>query len=88
METSPIQTNVAAERLAAELADVRASISLVSSGVATGVTLVNFRFARQIADMLAESAQDAGVDVEIAFWTDDSGGDVHVRRHGTWSPRP
>jgi maleate cis-trans isomerase len=79
MEAIHIDPGAATDRLAAELADVRASIELVSSGVASGVTLTGLRFSRQIAERLAETAGRAGVDLLTQPWADDSGGDVRVQ---------
>jgi len=79
METTRIATSDAASRrLASEIADVRASIRLVSSGVATNVTLTGLRFGREIAAALAEPASAASVSLQAEFRPDDSVGDLRV----------
>ena len=74
-KTDPAQ---AAEKLAAELADVRASIALVSGGVATRITLTGMRFGHQVADRLAGAAALRGVAIETSFWPEDSICDIQV----------
>ncbi len=81
MDIPSITNDLVAETLAAEMADVQASIELVATGVASGVTLSGLHFGRKIAELLTTAAAEAGVDLESDFWADDShGGDVHVRR--------
>jgi hypothetical protein len=80
MDASSIANDLAAQTLAAEMADVRASIGLVASGVASDITLTGLHFGRKIAELLADSAFDVGVDLEIDLWADDSvAADVRVR---------
>jgi hypothetical protein len=80
MDASTISNQLAAERLAAEIADVTASIELVASGVASGVTLSGLHFGRKIAELLRAQASEIGVDVESDFWSDDAlAADVHVK---------
>ncbi len=80
MDTSSIPNDLVAERLAAEMADVAASIELVASGVASGVTLSGLHFGRKIAELLEDSASKAGVAIETDFWADDSlAAEIHVR---------
>jgi hypothetical protein len=89
METTSIpHPDLTAERLAGELADVQASISLVNSGVAASITLTGLRFGRQLAESLREAAAGQGVLLEATFWTDDDRGDIHVSRPaGATDPR-
>ena len=68
----------AAERLASEVADVRASIALVHAGVATSITLTGLRFGRQLAQSLRNSAASQGVTLEASFWPEDDSGDLRV----------
>jgi hypothetical protein len=70
------------ERLAGELADVEASIALVSSGVASSITLTGLRFGQQLVDRLGPSAARGGVELEASFWPEESACDVHVRKAG------
>jgi hypothetical protein len=82
MDASTISNEFATERLAAEMTDVAASIELVASGVASGVTLSGLHFGRKIAELLEASASEAGVAIETDFWADDSlAADIHVVRH-------
>jgi hypothetical protein len=78
--TSTTHLDPAAERLAGELADVRASIALVGSGVASSITLTGLRFGQQLAESLRETAAWQGVGLETTFWPDDDQGDLHVSR--------
>jgi hypothetical protein len=66
------------ERLASEVADVRASIALVHSGVATSVTLTGLRFGQQLAQSLRKAAASQGVTLEASFWPEEDGGDLRV----------
>jgi hypothetical protein len=72
--------DAAAERLASEVADVQASISLVNSGVATRITLTGLRFGRQIAERLRLAAAADGIDLETSFWPEEDVGDLHISR--------
>lgn len=76
-ETRP---DLATERLAGELADVKASIALVSAGVASRITLTGLHFGRQVAERLGGEAASLGVDLEASFWPEESACDVHVTR--------
>jgi hypothetical protein len=83
MDTTPTTgLDPTAERLASEIADVRASIALVSSGVASNITLTGLRFSQQLAESLAEAAARQGVHLEASFWPDDDLGDLHIGRAG------
>lgn len=86
METK--QRDPAIERLADELADVAASIALVSSGTASGVTLTGLRFGRQVADRLRAEASREGVDLRTSFRPDESACDVLVSRSDATRPAP
>jgi hypothetical protein len=70
----------AADRLAGELADVEASIALVSSGAATRVTLSGMRFGQQLADHLRSIAARQGVAIEASFWPEDTACDIDIVR--------
>jgi hypothetical protein len=70
--------DAAAERLIGEVADVEASIALVSSGVASRVTLTGLRFGQQVAERLGAVAARQGVDLEASFWPDDTACDIRV----------
>ncbi len=70
----------ATERLAGELADVEASIALVSSGVATQVTLTGMRFGQQLTDHFQGLAAREGVGIEATFWPEDTACDIHISR--------
>ncbi|MGD0862311.1 MAG: hypothetical protein ABSA21_06060 [Candidatus Limnocylindrales bacterium] len=76
--TTATAPDPAGERLASEVADVRASISLVRSGVATSITLTGLRFGRQLADRLGAVAARQGVHLEASFWPEEDGGDLRV----------
>jgi hypothetical protein len=76
--TTPPESDPAVERLAGELAEVEASIVLVSSGVASRVTLTGLRFGQPIVDRLSADAANRGVDVEASFWPEDDVADVSV----------
>jgi hypothetical protein len=78
-ETDPDPTT---EKLAGELADVEASIALVSSGVASSITLTGLRFGQQLVDRFGPSAVLKGVELEASFWPEESACDVHIRRAG------
>ncbi len=67
-------------RLAGELADVEASISLVADGAVSSVTLTRLHFGQQLVDHLGGQAERRGVRLDIAFWLEDSVCDVHVAR--------
>jgi hypothetical protein len=71
---------LAAERLAGEVADVEASIALVASGVATSITLTSLRFGQQLAASLKAHAARQGADVEASFWPEDDRCDLHISR--------
>jgi hypothetical protein len=72
METlNGTHNDAARDRLAAELADVEASIALVASDVASNITLTGLRFGRQVADNLRPAAAARGVNLEPAFSPDD-----------------
>jgi hypothetical protein len=70
----------AEERLASEVADVRASIALVHSGVATSITLTGLRFGQQLADRLGATAAGQGVRLEASFWPEEESGDLQITR--------
>ena len=72
----------AAERLAGEVADVRASIALVEGGVASRITLTGTRFGRQVAAQLAPLAGRNGVHLEASIWPEDDACDITVSREG------
>ncbi len=74
------EPDLAADKLAGELADVEASIALVSSGVATRVTLSGMRFGQQLADHLRSIAALQGVALEASFWPEDTACDIDVVR--------
>jgi hypothetical protein len=76
-ETSP---DLATEKLAAEVADVEASIAMVASGAASHITLTGLRFGQQVTERLAASAAKQGVHLEASFWPEDSVCDVHISR--------
>jgi hypothetical protein len=76
------QPDPTTERLAGELADVEASIALVSSGVASNITLTGLRFGQQLVDRLGPSAARDGVELEASFWPEESACDVHIRKAG------
>jgi hypothetical protein len=76
----------AVERLAGELAEVEASIILVSSGVANRVTLTGLRFGRVVADRLGADAASRGVEVEASFWPEDEVADISVTRSESAAP--
>jgi hypothetical protein len=79
METIRTTTlDPATERLASEVADVRASIALVHSGVATSVTLTGLRFGQQLAQSLRNAAASQGVTLEASFWPEEESGDLRV----------
>ena len=79
METIRATTlDPATERLASEVADVRASIALVHSGVATSVTLTGLRFGQQLAQSLRKAAASQGVTLEASFWPEEDSGDLRV----------
>ncbi len=79
MDTTRATTlDPATERLASEVADVRASIALVHSGVATSVTLTGLRFGRQLAQSLRNAATRQGVTLEASFWPEEDSGDLRV----------
>jgi hypothetical protein len=79
METTRTTTpDPAAERLASEVTDVEASIALVSSGVATRITLTGLRFGQQLAARLRARAASEGVDLEASFWPEEDGCDLRV----------
>jgi hypothetical protein len=80
--------DLAAEKLAGEVADVEASISLVATGVASQITLTGLRFGQQVADRLAPAAALRGVEVLASFWPEDTVADVHVSRMVDRSQRP
>ncbi len=73
-------SELAAERLAAELADVHAAIVLVESGTATRVTFTGLRFGRAVAQRLSGPAAEAGVAIETSWWPEDDACDVRVSR--------
>jgi hypothetical protein len=82
MNISSISGDLAAQTLAAEMSDVEASIELVASGLASGVTLSGLHFGRKIAELLEASAAQAGVELETDLWADDSlAAEVHVRAY-------
>jgi hypothetical protein len=68
----------ATDRLTAELADVRAAIELVATGVATGVTLTGMHFGRQVTRRLARSAEGVGVHLDTSLWPDEEMADIRV----------
>ena len=70
----------AAEKLAGELADVEASITLVSMGVATRVTLTGMRFGQQVADYLRPLAAREGIVLEASFWPEGATCDISVAK--------
>lgn len=76
--TKNTQPDPAVERLASELADVEASIQLVSTGVASRITLTGLRFGRQVATRLRTSAARRGVDLDASFWSEDTISDILV----------
>jgi hypothetical protein len=81
MQTTRATTSDATtERLAGEIADVRASIHLVSGGVASRVTLTALRFGPQVSERLRGLAAREGVVLEEAFWPDEYGDLTVVRR--------
>lgn len=69
-----------ARRLASEIEDVEAAIELVRSGVASRVTLTGLRFAEAVIERLAREARRQDVVLEPAYWPEDAGCDVVVRR--------
>ena len=70
--------DIATNRLAAELADVEASVTLVATGVASRITLTGLHFGQELTELLAGPAAARGVLLEASFWPDDTSGDVHV----------
>jgi hypothetical protein len=70
--------DIATNRLAAELADVEASVTLVASGVASRITLTGLHFGQELTELLAGQAATRGVLLEASFWPDDTCGDVRV----------
>jgi hypothetical protein len=76
-ETPP---DLATERLAAEVADIEASVAMVASGAASHITLTGLRFGQQVAERLSASAARHGVHLEASFWPEDSVCDVHISR--------
>jgi hypothetical protein len=76
-ETRP---DLATERLAGELADVKASIELVSTGVASRITLTGLRFGQQVAERMSAAAARRGVDLEASFWPEETVCDIRVSR--------
>jgi hypothetical protein len=76
IKTTPIDP--ATERLASEVADVRASIAMIRSGVATNITLTGLRFSQQLAERLGAAAAAQGVLLEASFWPEEENGDLHV----------
>lgn len=78
IKTTPIDP--ATERLASEVADVRASIAMIRSGVATNITLTGLRFSQQLAERLGAAAAAQGVLLEASFWPEEENGDLHVSR--------
>ena len=81
MDTNKTTTiDPATERLASEVADVRASIALVQSRVAASITLTGLRFSQQLADRLGAGAASQGVRLEASFWPEDDLGDLTVSR--------
>jgi len=76
--TRNAKADPAQERLASELADVRASIALVQAGVATSITLTSMRFGHELADGLGADAAGQGVRLEASFGLAEDSGDLHV----------
>jgi hypothetical protein len=74
------QPDPAAERLASEVADVKASITMVASGAADRITLTGLLFGQQVAERLAAEAARQGVELEATFWPEDAVGDLHISR--------
>jgi hypothetical protein len=79
--------DLATEKLAGELADVEASITLVAMGVATRVTLTGMRFGHEVADHLRALAAGEGVVLEASFWPEDTVCDISVVRSPESSER-
>lgn len=75
-----VNPDLATERLAGELADVEASIALISSGVASSITLTGLVFGQQVAEQLKATAKRRGVHLEATFWPEDAIGDIHLSR--------
>jgi hypothetical protein len=73
--------SAAAERLAGEVADVRASIALVEGGVASRITLTGTRFGRQVVAQLAPLA-GRNVHLEASIWPEDDACDITITREG------
>ncbi len=71
---------LAEDRLAGELADLEASIELVSTGVATRITLTGLRFGQQLTERFRRQAALRGIQLEASFWPEDTACDVHVSR--------
>jgi hypothetical protein len=88
MEAQEAGLELAAEKLAGELADVEASIALVSTGVATRVTLTGMRFGRQVRDRLQPAALRQGITLEASFWPEDDICDVSVAKIATGAESP
>jgi hypothetical protein len=81
METmTTIPDDPAAERLASEVSDVQASITLVATGIATRITLTSLRFGREVAEHLQAAAAGQGVVLEASFRPDEHACDVSVTR--------
>jgi len=70
----------AAERLASEMADVEASISLVADGAVSSMTLTQMRFGQQLAGHFGPIADRMHVRLETSFVDEGSTCDIHVFR--------
>jgi hypothetical protein len=88
MEAQEADLDLAAAKLAGELADVEASIALVSTGVATRVTLTGMRFGRQVRDRLQPAATRQGVTLEASFWPEDDLCDISIAKIVTGAEAP
>jgi hypothetical protein len=67
-------------RLAAEVQQVEAAIALVANGEAVRVTVGGLTFSEAIVGRLSPDARARGVELQAAFWPEDKGCDVIVRR--------
>jgi hypothetical protein len=71
---------LARRRLAAEFADVKSAIALVSSGSASRVILGGLQFGDELARRFRLDARSSGVRLESIVRPDDTGCDLVARR--------
>jgi hypothetical protein len=79
LEAQLIDPDETRRRLASEITEVEAAITLVASGSASAVTLTGLRFGEQVTQRFQAEASARGVVLDPIFWPEDAGCDLTVQ---------